>query len=568
MYIYPAIESKNCYITPDEWSVAGINRLNAKEIGKDLNGNVRYGGTPSDLSIIRYIFEMKKRHLKVCFYPMLMMDLQEKPWRGRIFANIENDINIFYNKYKVFILHYAKLLKDKIDAFIIGSEFVKLTSAKFNDQFPFVNKLCELAIEVKSILGENVVVTYAADWSEYHHTEGGIYNMDKLWASTGIDVIGIDAYFPLTNEGKSIYDEEKIIQGWHSGEGYDFYYEDSKRKLNPKPLSPEWAWKNIEYFWNNYHYKSDGTKTEWIAKSKKIWFTEFGFPSVDCCTNQPNVFYSALNDSIESNLPYLSQGYLDFKAQRIAISASIKAWQNSEIVENMFLYCFDARPTNLKNLWKDGINWNYGHWINGKLVSQKVANVVRYLLNKCDLIENEDYDVSLLDFEIGGYYIDSKSTVLSHLQNLANIYLFDIYFQNGKMIFKKFSDGEIFTLSKKDLIVENDIVQFTEEIKPDFQMPTILEFLYINKDKNYTISTITIKDENRMNDIVHGIKTQIAFAEIEANNIAYKILQHFLSRKKYFKLKLSLIYDNIKTNDVIKIENELIRVIKNSKNRK
>ncbi|MCC8483962.1 MAG: glycoside hydrolase TIM-barrel-like domain-containing protein [Rickettsia endosymbiont of Labidopullus appendiculatus] len=24
---------------------------------------------------------------------------------------------------------------------------------------------------------------------------------------------------------------------------------------------------------------------------KPIWFTEFGFPSVDGCSNQPNVFY-------------------------------------------------------------------------------------------------------------------------------------------------------------------------------------------------------------------------------------------------------------------------------------
>ena len=42
-------------------------------------------------------------------------------------------------------------------------------------------------------------VTYAADWSEYHHTAGGWYNLDPLWASSNIDVIGIDAYFPLTN---------------------------------------------------------------------------------------------------------------------------------------------------------------------------------------------------------------------------------------------------------------------------------------------------------------------------------------------------------------------------------
>ncbi|MDJ1257565.1 MAG: glycoside hydrolase TIM-barrel-like domain-containing protein [Candidatus Midichloria sp.] len=58
------------------------------------------------------------------------------------------------------------------------------------------------------------------------------------------------------------------------------------------------------------HYDPDGKKTPWIAKSKKIWFTELGFPSVNAATNQPNVFFDV--SSLESNFPKGSNRQIDF----------------------------------------------------------------------------------------------------------------------------------------------------------------------------------------------------------------------------------------------------------------
>jgi hypothetical protein len=99
-----------------------------------------------------------------------------------------------------FIRHYANLTKGKVDAFVIGSEMIGLTSINDgNNNFPAVEKFCERANEVRQIMGQGIKLTYAADWSEYHHTSGGFYNIDKLWANENIDFIGIDAYMPLTN---------------------------------------------------------------------------------------------------------------------------------------------------------------------------------------------------------------------------------------------------------------------------------------------------------------------------------------------------------------------------------
>lgn len=224
-----------------------------------------------------------------------------------------------YNRY---IMHYAELLQGKVDAFIIGSELKGLTKVSASPGvYPAVNALISLAGQVKALLGGGVTVTYAADWSEYHHTDGGWYNLDPLWASANIDVVGIDAYFPLSDAAESIYDIEQIKTGWTQGEGYDWYYADEARTVK-LPLSSPYAWKNIGWFWSNQHRNPDNALTAWVPQMKKIWFTEYGFPSVDCTTNHPNVFYSA--GSSGSAFPYRSKGQIDFRAQRAAIMATLE----------------------------------------------------------------------------------------------------------------------------------------------------------------------------------------------------------------------------------------------------
>ena len=74
---------------------------------------------------------------------------------------------------------------------------------------------------------------------------------------------------------------------------------------------------------------------------------------------------------------------MDFKAQRVAITATEEAWQNSECVERLFLYTWDARPypyyPNLTDVWSDGGIWKYGHFLNGKTGIATLTNVIKYL---------------------------------------------------------------------------------------------------------------------------------------------------------------------------------------------
>ena len=60
-----------------------------------------------------------------------------------------------------------------MDAFIIGSELVGMTSfIDENGNYPAVSQLLNLASAVRRIIDPSTKITYAADWSEYHSTDG------------------------------------------------------------------------------------------------------------------------------------------------------------------------------------------------------------------------------------------------------------------------------------------------------------------------------------------------------------------------------------------------------------
>lgn len=215
----------------------------------------------------------------------------------------------------------------------------------------------------KTKFPSSVKVSYAANWSEYHHDPNtGIYHLDPLWSVA--DFVGIDAYFPLTETHTLSYQE--IYNGWESGEYYDYYYlpPDYNTQYN---LSPRYAIKNIRYWWENEHYNPGNVRTSWIPESKEIWFTELGFASVNATAVQPNIFVDPT--SSEGGYPRGSTQETSFAAQAVALDASLDYLSSQEWMGNIFVWTWDARPFPafpFSNFWSDGGNWQKGHWLNGK----------------------------------------------------------------------------------------------------------------------------------------------------------------------------------------------------------
>lgn len=357
-----------------EWKVGDYSKENAHHISLiESNGEkiVNFGGTVSDNKLLRYIDKLNALGLEVAFYPLIMVDDAEKTWRGYITGNA-NEVESFYEQqYKPFIMHYANLLKGKVKIFYIGSELEGLTSIKDEqNQFPFVQKLVFLLPEVSSVINlaesdkkpkdDQVEISYAANWTEYHSCHEGLRPLDAFWSHPAVGFVAIDYYMPLTNsQDKDLHNVETIKKGFESGEGQDYY------TAGVKQLSfsdPDAAWKDLKNWYENEHWECD-EETSWIPRSKPIILSEYGSRSVDRATDAPWLY--------GKDLPNNSNGGVDNKIQVITIRAFLEYMKENNFIREGFCYGYDSRGKNWQDKYADGQEYATGHWIDGKFANKK-----------------------------------------------------------------------------------------------------------------------------------------------------------------------------------------------------
>ena len=562
--VWPCVEYKaNVQTSPDDWSVAGFTRATGRQIGNDA-GSLRYGGTPDDGSITRLLTELRSRGLKIFFYPQMLMDIAGKPWRGNLTGSA-SDITTFFTKthgYNAFIAHYAGLVVGKVDAFAIGTEMRDLNAITPSaGVYPAVSQFVSLAASVKATLGSSVKVTYAADWSEYHHTDGGWYNLDPLWASSSIDMVGIDAYFPLSDAVQTDYDVNALRAGWTSGEGYDFYYTDTARTIK-RSLDAPYAWKNISWWWNNAHVNPDGSPTAWTPGSKPIWFTEYGYPSVDGCANEPNVFIDSTSSS--SAYPRFSRGRIDFMAQRTAIAATEAEWLGSSMVLTKFLWTWDARPypywPDLLDVWSDGGNWVTGHWVQGKLGSSHVSAAVNQIATSAGLTDAQ-IDTNELQMLLDGFVISDRVTARAALEQLMQAYFFSIKESNQSLIAMVRDSTVLVTIDVSDCIPQKAgdlMVPYVLTRQEDLVLPQRQEVQFLNRLTLYETDVQSAERNTQNATDVASAQFSLVLAESHAQTIAETLLADAWSQRSSVSLQLPVVYAALEPGDVIQLTDNAI----------
>lgn len=555
--VWPSVEYQaNVATTPDTWQVAGMTRATARQIGSD-SGVLRYGGTPDDDSIVRMLTELRARGLKIFFYPQMLMDIAGKPWRG-LLTGAAGDVTNFFTKtrgYNAYITHYANLVAGKVEAFAIGTELrdlTKITSAA--GVFPAVMQLMSLAMSVKTILGSGVKVTYAADWSEYHHTDGGWYHLDPLWASAAIDMVGIDAYFPLTDAVQTGYDIAAIQAGWTSGEGYDWYYTDPARTTQAS-LASAYAWKNISWWWNNTHTNPGGAVTAWVPGSKPIWFTEYGFASVDGCTNEPNVFVDS--SASASAYPRFSRGRVDFMAQRVAIAATEARWAGSSMITERFLWTWDARPypyfPDLTQVWSDSENWVAGHWVQGKLGASHVAAAVQHIMLRAGL-DSAQIDISKLQIMLDGFVLHERVSARAALQQLMDAYFFTIK-ESGHALVAVPRDASVdATVDVSQCIAQKKDAQevaYVLERQEDLVLPQRAEVQFLNRLQRYETDVASAERSLQSATDTAVLKVSLVLAQTHAAIIAQTLLADRWAERSQVTMQLPIRYAALEPGDVV-----------------
>lgn len=529
--IRPKVEQVEHDASSMPWRVCGLSRTAAQTVPQQ-DGRPVYGGTPADPAIVQAIEKMKADGLAVMYYPFILMDQMAGnglenpwtgaaeqpplPWRGRITtsrapgiagtpdhtAAADAGVAAFFGsasaadfsvgsgsvaysgpdewRYNRFILHQAALCAAAggVEAFCIGSEMRGLTQIRGASGFPAVAALKALAAECRAILGPDVKIGYAADWSEYfgYHPQDGsgdvYFHLDPLWSDENIDFIGIDNYMPLSDwrDGEdhadagwgAVYNADYLKANVLGGEGYDCYYPtpEARAAQRREPITDgaydePWVfrYKDLPNWWSNRHHERIGgvrseSPTGWIPRSKPIWFTEYGCPAVDKGTNQPNKFVDP--KSSESSLPYFSNGLRDELIQHQYLRAVTRHWADPANnpasdqydgrmlnMDRAFVWAWDARPypwfPGNEALWSDGPNYRRGHWINGRTSGRTLASVVSEVCARAGLT---DIDTSALHGFVRGYAVPETSDARRVLQPLMLAYGFDAVERDGVLVFR------------------------------------------------------------------------------------------------------------------------------------
>ncbi len=588
--IAPRVERNQKTTLPDVWNVAGLSRQNAQLVSQ-IDGKPAYGGSINDKSIIEAINHLRANNFSITFNSFIMMDIPVNnnlagfeggnqpafPWRGRIgfsaaqtgTAAVRSAINAFYGNtlaahfnvsngavaysgpnewsYSRFVLHMAALCKAAggLDAFLIGSELVGLTRAfDENGAFPFVDKLVDLAEQVRAILGANCKISYGADWTEYgafYHNNNTYFPLDKLWACANIDFIGIDYYAPLSDRrDNSPLTEAEIIANIEGGEGFDYYYQsETARQNNVKTAIidvtyyEEWVYrqKDIRGFWSNTHYERvNGVKkqapTQWIAKSKPIRLMEFGVAAIDKGANRPSAFPDA--KSSENAMPPFSNGARNDFEQSIAIRTFLKYWRDNNPISNIYsgkmletnkthIWAWDARPfpafPNFSEVWGDFANYEKGHWLMGRTNVSNLAQIFEWALPRAGI---ENYDCSKISGLIDGYIFEN-GTARELLEGL--MLAFNIEYQNVNGIAHFSNQAKIaHSIETEDLIFSQNSKTETLEIET---AADDIQFSALNANKEYEIANfLVLKNKGRKNEIALPIVVGFEIGALIAKNIA------------------------------------------------
>lgn len=549
----PKVENRDVDGRNMPWTVSGLSRAQAEEIAQ-VDARPIYGGTPADAAVVEAITHMRDAGQAVMFYPFILMeqlagnglsdpwseadDQPVLPWRGRITSSVAVgrdgspdgtaaadaevaafmgtasavdfsvvDGTVSYSgpnewRYRRFILHYAALCAAAggVDAFCIGSEMRGLTQIRGADGFPAVAALRALATEVRSILGAETKIGYAADWSEYfgYHPQDGsgdvYFHLDPLWADANIDFVGIDNYMPLSDwrDGRdhldaetwaAPHDVEYLKSNIEGGEGFDWYYPSSNARDAQKRVAitdgtfgEPWVYryKDIRSWWSKPHHnriagERAAVPTEWEPQSKPVWFTEIGCAAIDKGTNQPNVFFD--RKSSESALPYYSNGARDDALQQSYLQAMQSYWSDPQVnpvsetyggpmidTARCFVWAWDTRPfpffPNNLDLWSDGRNYARGHWVSGRSAYRSLASVVEEICRAAGL---EHYDVSGLRGAVRGMLETDVSDARAALQPLMLRYGFDAVERDGGLTFVMRGERGAVTLDQAELAVSGEL---------------------------------------------------------------------------------------------------------------
>ncbi|APE43809.1 host specificity protein [Sulfitobacter alexandrii] len=652
--IRPKVEDRTIEGENMPWRVSGQTRNDAEVIAREA-GRPIYGGTPTDQSVIEAIRAMTDAGKAVMFYPFILMDQvsgntlpdpysdadtqPHLPWRGRITLSVAPgrpgspdgtaqaaaEVDAFFGSVTAsdfaveagsvqysgpdewslsrFILHYAAVCAAAggVESFCISSEMRGLTWIRgAGDSFPAVHRLRALAAEVRALLGSQVRIGYAADWSEYfgYQPQDGsgdvFFHLDPLWADDNIDFIGIDNYMPLADwrEGQAhidaeryaaIYDLEYLRGNIEGGEGYDWYYHSPEARaaqirtpITDNAYDEAWVFrfKDIRNWWGNAHHERRGgvrqeAPTAWLPGSKPIWFTEYGCAAVDKGANEPNKFLDLR--SSESALPRYSTGARDDLMQLQYLRAISSYWDDPARnpvatayagrmldMRRAFVWAWDVRPypvfPNNRDLWSDGEHHARGHWINGRTTARTLASVVGEICRDAGL---GAFSTEGLHGYVRGYAFEQVADARTALQPLMLRHGFDAVERDGILSFRQRNGLGARPLVPERLAVSGELDGVIEQLREaEAEVSGRVRLRFVQADGDFDVIAEEAVSPDETTHAVSASELNMALTRTEGRQVAERWLTEARVAREQLRIALPPSLWALGAGDVIELPGE------------
>jgi hypothetical protein len=176
--------------------------------------------SPSDQDVVAAITELHNRGVKVMLKPHV--DAVNGDWRGT-FA--PSDVNAWFTSYNDFIMHWATIAKaNHVEMLCIGTEFVLLSGSTY------LSNWTTMINNIRSVYSTPGLLTYAANATSATDE----FKSVSFWSQ--LDVIGLDAYFPLTNQSDPTI--AQLVAAWSNNKNSENVVADVQNFSAAFPTQP------------------------------------------------------------------------------------------------------------------------------------------------------------------------------------------------------------------------------------------------------------------------------------------------------------------------------------------
>lgn len=247
------------------------------------------GATESDAGLEQAISEAEARGLTVTLKPHL--DVADGTWRAFL---APSDVGQFFANYQAMIVHYAEIAQATgVGTLVIGTEMESLSGMAYE---PYWDTLIAAVRQVYS--GQ---LTYASGWNE----TANVSFWDKL------DIIGADAYIPVTSETDPTL--QQLETGWTTVSS-DSYAASVMENMSPLAF-----------------YESMSAEYD-----KPVLFTEIG--------------YQSINDTNQLEGAFGTSNWVDYQQQSQALQAFFETFSQNggNWFEGAYLWNWEANPAGVE----------------------------------------------------------------------------------------------------------------------------------------------------------------------------------------------------------------------------